>query len=71
MANLGWQDVVALTVVLAAAAYLARLGWRGVAGERKTVCATACARCSSQPLGNSAGPEQVVSIGVLGSRIDR
>ena len=53
---MGWQDVVAVAVVLGAAGYLASLVWKGVAGERKG-CGSTCGKCSASE------PVEVVSIG--------
>jgi hypothetical protein len=66
MLNLGWQDLIALSVVLAAAAYLARLAWRAVVGTRESTCGTGCARCSARTAGSSTVPEEVVAIGPIG-----
>ncbi|WP_165065906.1 hypothetical protein [Paludisphaera rhizosphaerae] len=57
---MGWQDVVAIGAVLAAAGYLASLVWRGVGGEKSGSCGTACGKCSS---GAQGEPEQIVTIG--------
>ncbi len=44
---MGWQDVVAIGVVLGAALYLASLVWRGVSGDKSAGCGSACGKCSS------------------------
>jgi hypothetical protein len=71
MQNLGWQDVVALAVVLSAAAYLTRLAWRALAGKRDEACGTGCARCSERAAAGPSIPEQLVSIGAPGPRPER
>jgi hypothetical protein len=71
MQDLGWQDVVALGVVLAAASYLARLAWGAVATKRKSPCGTGCARCSARADVSPSIPEQVVSIGGVASQFRR
>lgn len=57
---MGWQDAVAIGVVLGASLYLISLVWRGVAGEKSAGCGTACGKCSA---GGGRAPAQVVSIG--------
>ena len=69
--NLGWQDLAALGIVFAAAGYLSRLAWGAFTRKSKSGCASGCGSCpaqSSSGLGmRGVEPEQVVSIGVLGS----
>jgi hypothetical protein len=71
MLTLGWQDLIALAVVFAAAAYLARLAWRGVVTKRDRACGSGCARCAANSDASPSVPEQVVSIGPVGSPIRR
>ncbi|WP_165245186.1 hypothetical protein [Paludisphaera soli] len=54
---MGWQDAVAIGVVIGAALYLLGLVWRGVAGEKSAGCGSACGKCSS------AAGEPIVTIG--------
>jgi FeoB-associated Cys-rich membrane protein len=69
--NLGWQDLVVLAAVFAAAAYLARLSWNAVAGKRVNSCGTGCARCSARADVDHSIPEQVVAIGAIGKQPPR
>ena len=63
---MGWQDVVAIAAVLAAAGYLASLVWRGVAGGSQAGCGASCGKCSASE------PVEVVTIGpAKPSRPDR
>jgi hypothetical protein len=65
MMDLGWQDFLALGIVFAAIAYLARLAWGAFARGEKGGCASGCAKCSSrvtEPGLLAAGAEQIVSI---------
>lgn len=55
---MGWQDFVAIAVVLGAGAYLVGLVYHGVAGDEKAGCGTACGKCS-----HDGAPEQLVAIG--------
>lgn len=57
---MGWQDVIAIGAVLAAAGYLVSLVWRGVGGQKLGSCGTSCGKCSS---GSQAKPEQIMTIG--------
>lgn len=61
---MGWQDVVAIGAVVAAAGYLISLVWRGVGGNPSGSCGTACGKCSA---GGRGEPEQVVTIGAAPS----
>jgi hypothetical protein len=69
--NLGWQDLVALGIVLAAVLYLSRLALSAFAGKKGSGCASGCGSCSAQSSSvlssRVIAPEQVVSIGTLGS----
>jgi len=59
---MGWQDVVAIGAVLAAAGYLVSLVWRGVGGKPSGSCGTSCGKCSA---GGRGEPEQIVTIGAI------
>jgi len=69
--NLGWQDLAALGIVFAAVLYLSRLALSAFAGKKGSGCASGCGSCpshTSSALGmRGSEPEQVVSIGALGS----
>jgi hypothetical protein len=69
--NLGWQDFAALGIVFAASAYLSRLAWGAFTRKAKSGCASGCGSCSVQSRSvlamRGVEPEEVVSIGVLGS----
>jgi hypothetical protein len=69
--NLGWQDLAAMGIVFAAAAYLTRLAWGALTRKAAGGCASGCGSCSVQSrsaLGmRGVEPDQVVSIGTLGS----
>lgn len=63
---MGWQDVVAIGVVLGAVFYLSSLGWKGLIGGKGGGCGSSCGKCSTadgKADGGSAGP-QLVSIGM-------
>lgn len=65
---MGWQDVVAIGVVLGAVFYLSSLGWKGLIGGKSRGCGSSCGKCSTadgKADGFAAGPGQVVSIGLL------
>jgi len=64
--DLGWQDFLALGIVLAAIVYLARLAWNAVTRKRGSGCGSGCGSCSARSAANSAIPEEVVSIGLPG-----
>ena len=68
--ELGWQDLAALGIVLAAAGYLARLAWNAVVRKQGSGCGSGCGSCSARSVANSAVPEEVVSIGLPG-RVSR
>jgi hypothetical protein len=54
----GWQDVVALTLVAVALAYLARRAWRTLARRPSGGCATGCGACPvGQGKQQSGGPD--------------
>jgi hypothetical protein len=55
-----WQNVVALTVVAVAAAYVARHGWRALASRPSR---PGCGGCSSCP-SKTAGGREFVSLTV-------
>jgi hypothetical protein len=63
--QLGWQDLVALGIVFAAAGYLTNMAWQAVFRKRASGCGSACGKCSAAETRGGA-PEQVVSIGGLG-----
>jgi hypothetical protein len=67
--NLGWQDLAALGIVFAAAAYLSMLAWGALTRKSTSGCGSGCGSCSTQSrsaLGvRSSEPAQVVSIGAL------
>ncbi len=69
MQSLGWQDLVALLVVFAAAAYLVRLAWGAIAAKLDGACGTGCARCPAGADASPSGPEQIVTIGAAGAQI--
>ena len=58
---MGWQDVVAIGVVLSAVFYLSSLGWKGLIGGKSGGCGSSCGGCSTGSEGQS---EQLVSIGL-------
>ncbi|MFO0891895.1 MAG: hypothetical protein U0790_22510 [Isosphaeraceae bacterium] len=63
--TIGFEDLVALSIVFAAAAYL---GWLAVGAVRRradTGCGSACSRCSGGSVGSDAAQEQFVSIGSI------
>ena len=68
--DLGWQDFLALGIVLAAAGYLARLAWNAVTHKQGSGCGSACGSCSAQTSSQSGmrdpKPEQIVPIGMIG-----
>lgn len=64
---MGWQDLVAIGVVLGAVVYLSSLGWRGLIGGKSGGCGTSCGKCSTgdgKTDDVAARPEQLVSIGL-------
>ena len=67
----GWQDVAALGIVLGAAGYLVRLAWNAVTRKQGSGCGSGCASCSAQTSPRSGmgepQPDQVVSIGIMGT----
>jgi hypothetical protein len=63
--NLGWQDFVALGVVFAAMAYLARLAWNALARKGGSGCGAGCGKCSAGADTSSVVPDQVLSIGTI------
>jgi hypothetical protein len=52
-----WQDVVALTVVFAAVASLARRAWRTMSARQPATGCTHCSACSS-----GSGEQQLVKV---------
>lgn len=52
----GWQDLVAIAIIVAAAGYLANLAWSAVRRGKSGGCGGGCAKCST-------GTAQVVTIG--------
>lgn len=56
-----WQDLIALTLVVAAAGYLVRASWRVLARKKSPGCGT-CAKCPSTGATDSGTP--VVSLEV-------
>ncbi len=58
---MGWQDAVAIGVVLGAVFYLSSLGWKGLIGGKSGGCGSSCGKCSK---GDAGQPEQLVSIGL-------
>jgi hypothetical protein len=62
---MGWQDLIALAIVFAAAGYLFRLAWRAVGRKAEAGCGTACGKCSGGANAAMPRPEQVVSIGTI------
>jgi hypothetical protein len=67
---LGWQDFVAIGIVLAASGYLLSLGWNAVRRKQSGGCGSACGGCgvrtSSPPLERESQAPQLVSIGRIG-----
>jgi hypothetical protein len=63
--NLGWQDLVALAIVLAAAGYLARLARGAFSRKAEAGCGAACGKCAAGPKSSGTGPDPVVSIGTI------
>lgn len=61
--NLGWQDLIALAIVFAAAGYLTRLAWGAVGRKADSGCGIACGKCSAGAGAATVRPDQVVSIG--------
>jgi hypothetical protein len=61
--NLGWQDFVALGIVFAALAYLARLAGNAFARKGGSGCASGCGKCSAGADVSTSVPDQVLSIG--------
>ena len=68
--DLGWQDFLALGIVLAAAGYLARLAWNAVTHKQGCGCGSGCGSCSARTSSQSGmrdpKPDQILSIGVIG-----
>ena len=62
----GWQDLAAISIVLAATGYLARLAWKAVTRKQASGCGSRCGSCSASAAAGSAIPGEVVSIGLLG-----
>ena len=60
-----WQNLIVLSIVLAAGGYLCRMGWQSAARRQSSACG-GCSNCPSES--TSKGP-QVVGIGSL-DRID-
>lgn len=54
--NIGWQELVAFALVVAAAIYLTRRLWRVARGKQPTGCGT----CPSCPAASNS--EQLISI---------
>ena len=63
--NLGWQDVMALGIVLAAAGYLVRLAWTAMTRKSESGCGEGCGKCSMGSTASRASVEPVVTIGNL------
>jgi hypothetical protein len=63
--NLGWQDLIALAIVFAAAGYLLRLAWGAVGRKAEGGCGTSCGKCPAGANAAAPRPEQVVSIGTI------
>ena len=67
--DLGWQDFVALGIVFAAIAYLARLAWNAFARKAGSGCGAACGKCSAGVEARSGSttsvPDQLVTIGTM------
>jgi hypothetical protein len=55
---MSWQDIVVATIVLAAAAYLARQMRRALARKR----AAGCGSCASCPTGTTDNAPQIVEL---------
>lgn len=66
---MGWQDCVAIGVVLGAVAYLMSLVWGTLAGRKQKGCASACGKCSSgdNKVTRKRGNEPLVTIGLAPS----
>jgi hypothetical protein len=56
------QNVLAITIVLAAAMYLCWRAWSFIAARRASSCGGACHGCGA---GSSSAPRQIVSLGDL------
>ncbi len=65
----GWQDIVALGLVLAAAGYLARLALSAVTRKQASGCGSGCGHCSAQSAANRASPQEIVSITELPAKV--
>ena len=61
---LGWQDLAALGIVIAATGYLANLVWNAVARKQAGGCGTGCGKCSGKSAAAEGSSGQVVSIGL-------
>ncbi len=64
--ELGWQDLAALGIVLAAAGYLAHLAWSAVIRKQASGCGSGCGSCSARSPTNRTVPDEVISIGLPG-----
>jgi hypothetical protein len=62
--ELGWQDVAALGIVIAATGYLANLAWNAVARRPAGGCGTSCGKCSGKSTTVEHPSGQIVSIGM-------
>jgi len=45
--NATWQDIVAISLIVTAAAYVSRRAWHSLSGKRKPGCA-GCSACPQQ-----------------------
>jgi len=61
---LGWQDLAALGIVIAATGYLANLVWNAVARKQAGGCGTGCGKCSGNSNAGRVPTGQIVSIGL-------
>lgn len=59
--NYNWQDLVALSLVLAAVIYLGWQTWRFIARKKSAGCSSGCASC---PTGKSTGQQLVTLDGL-------
>jgi hypothetical protein len=61
--TLGWQDFVAIGIVLLAVGYLARLALGALTRKEKSGCGAGCGKCSSPRAATRDEPGQLVEIG--------
>jgi hypothetical protein len=73
--TLGWQDLVAIGIVLAACGYLLSLGWNAVRRKQVGGCGATCGGCGARtsiaPLGRESEAPELVSISLIGPQPER